>query len=62
MEKSPLIISLSSVRGGPGKSTLGILMAYHLIKQNKKVLLVDFDISGPFLDLIFNVRPIYTLT
>ncbi|MHA1253150.1 MAG: tyrosine-protein kinase family protein [Candidatus Helarchaeota archaeon] len=56
------IISLSSIRGGSGKSTLALALTIFLIRNKKKALLIDFDITGPFLDLIFDVIPKYTIT
>jgi len=56
------IISLSSIRGGSGKSTLALALTLYLSKNQKKILLIDFDLTGPFLDLIFNIIPKYTIT
>ena len=55
-------ISLSSIRGGSGKTTIALGLSINLTKSGKKVLLIDFDLAGPFLDIIFNYKPIYTLT
>lgn len=60
--KKSNLISFSSIRGGPGKSTIALALGIFLVNLEKKVLLIDFDINGPFLDLVFNVKPIYTIT
>ncbi|MHA1251344.1 MAG: AAA family ATPase [Candidatus Helarchaeota archaeon] len=56
------IISISSIRGGPGKSTLTLALAIYLLRKKLKVLLFDFDINGPFLDLFFKTIPKNTIT
>lgn len=40
------IISFANQKGGVGKSTLCIQMAFYLGEQNKKVLVIDFDPQG----------------
>lgn len=40
------IISFANQKGGVGKSTLCLQMAFHLSEQGKKVLVIDFDPQG----------------
>lgn len=40
------IISFANQKGGVGKSTLCLQMAFYLAEQNKKVLVIDFDPQG----------------
>lgn len=40
-------IAITSDKGGTGKSTIAVLFANKLVKENKKVLLVDCDVECP---------------
>ena len=58
------IITITSVKGGTGKTTLALNLAYLLSKQNKKTILLDFDLYegtvATTLNLNYN-HDIYTL-
>ncbi|WP_151074478.1 ParA family protein [Borreliella turdi] len=41
--KNPVIITMASIKGGVGKSTLSILFSHILKESGKKVLLIDLD-------------------
>lgn len=49
------IISVHSYRGGTGKSNITANLAYMLMKQNKRVAVVDTDVQSPGIHVIFNV-------
>ncbi len=48
------IIASTGVKGGVGKSTFAILLAYKLSNQGKKVVLYDADVECPNDNLIIN--------
>jgi len=49
------IFLVASGKGGVGKSSLTAFLARALVKQNRKVLLIDMDVSLRSLDLILGV-------
>ncbi len=49
------IIAVASAKGGVGKSTFCCGIGRHLVKQNKRVLLVDMDIGVRSLDILLGV-------
>ncbi len=56
------IIALGSGKGGVGKTTIALNIGFAIASLNKKVLVVDTDISLPNLDLYTGLeKPIITL-
>lgn len=55
--RSTQVISVTSGKGGVGKSTLVANLAIELEKQGKRVLLFDGDLGMANLDIFFQVRP-----
>ncbi len=59
---APKIIALGSGKGGVGKTTVALNLGFALASLNKKVIVVDTDISLPNLDLYTGLeKPIITL-
>ena len=50
------IIAIASGKGGVGKSTLAVNIAYSFLKQNFKVGLLDADIHGPSIPHMLNLE------
>lgn len=60
--RSTQVISVTSGKGGVGKSTLVANLAIELEKQGKRVLLFDGDLGMANLDIFFQVRPQYNIS
>jgi MinD-like ATPase involved in chromosome partitioning or flagellar assembly len=50
-------IAVHSFKGGTGKSTITANLAVALVSRGKKVGVMDMDLEGPGLHVIFNVDP-----
>lgn len=58
------VITITSVKGGTGKTTTALNLAYLLAKQNKKTILLDFDLYEGAIATSLNITKggdIYTL-
>lgn len=55
------LITVTSGKGGVGKTTLGANLAYLMAKSGLKVAIVDADIGLANMQVIFNMKPEVTL-
>lgn len=57
----PEILTITSGKGGVGKSSISVNLALLLAQIKKRVLLIDADIHLGNVDLILGIRPKYTI-
>jgi flagellar biosynthesis protein FlhG len=55
------VIAITSGKGGVGKTNIAANLALALTLMGQRVLAIDADVGLANLDLLFGVRPIYTL-
>jgi len=59
--KRPLIASITSGKGGVGKTFVTVNLAAGLAKAGKKVLVVDCDLGLANMDIMLGINPVYTM-
>lgn len=59
--KRPVITSISSGKGGVGKTFVTVNIGAYLARQGKKVLIVDCDLGLANIDIMLGVNPRFTL-
>ena len=50
------VISFCSYKGGAGRTTTAVNVAYHLALNNKEVVIVDLDVDGPGIGSILDIE------
>ena len=61
MSKTSIIASVSSGKGGVGKTFIAINLAACLARKRKKVLVVDCDLGLSNIDIMLGINPKLTL-
>lgn len=61
MKKDPFILSVTSGKGGVGKTFVSANLAATLAKAGRKVLVVDCDLGLANIDIMLGINPQYTL-
>jgi flagellar biosynthesis protein FlhG len=59
---NPYIVTVTSGKGGVGKTTIATNLAYNLSKRNLKVLLVDADAGLGNVDVLLGLTPKFSLS
>ena len=57
----PRVICVTSGKGGVGKSNITTNLAYALIKEGKKVLILDADLNLANVDILLGLTPKYNI-
>ncbi len=60
-DRETRVLSVTSGKGGVGKSTITANLAMHLAQRGHKVLIVDGDWGMANIDILFGVRPAKTI-
>ncbi|MCA1743253.1 MAG: MinD/ParA family protein [Desulfonatronovibrio sp.] len=55
--KLPIVLSVTSGKGGVGKTNISVNLAYCLSKMNKKVLILDADLGLANVDVMLGIAP-----
>lgn len=61
MSKMPLVLAITSGKGGVGKTNISANLAYCLAKSGKRVLLLDADLGLANIDVVLGLTPEYNI-
>ena len=57
----PMVFTITSGKGGVGKTNIAVNLAYHLAKRGKRVVVFDADLSLANVDIMLGIAPKYNL-
>ncbi len=60
-KRKPVIVCITSGKGGVGKTFLAVNLAAALAKKGKKILVVDCDFGLANVDIMLGIRPVRTM-
>lgn len=60
-DQNPLVLSVTSGKGGVGKTNLSVNLAYTLQRKGKRVLLMDADLGLANVDILLGLAPEYNI-
>ena len=60
-KRNPIIVCVTSGKGGVGKTFLTVNLAAALAKKGKKILVVDCDFGLANMDIMLGIRPVRTM-
>ncbi len=60
-KKYPKVIAVTSGKGGVGKTNIVGNLAVAMTRKGKKVVIIDADVGLANIDIVFNLRPEYSI-
>lgn len=61
VKQFPRVIAVTSGKGGVGKTNIVGNLAVAMSRQGMRVVIIDADVGLANIDIVFNLRPLYTL-
>ncbi|MDE7469686.1 MAG: MinD/ParA family protein [Desulfovibrionaceae bacterium] len=61
MKSAPIVFTITSGKGGVGKTNIAINIAYSLAQHGKRVVVLDADLSLANVDVLLGIMPKYNL-
>lgn len=61
IKKFPKVIAVTSGKGGVGKTNIVGNLAVAMVRNGKRVVIIDADVGLANIDIVFNLRPEYNI-